>query len=129
MSMLPIADTSDLESELDSNDEGNENDEYSNKIYNILSYKQIHEQYSLTQKNFENDHKYEWASEEKVYLWMNIPMNEYLLKESDIKKIFSLSPTELFEMFFSSEINMYILEASAKNGLCHCLIWIYLLGL
>jgi len=52
VSMLPIADTSDLESELDSNDEGNENDneEYSNKIYNILSYKQIHEQYSRTQK-------------------------------------------------------------------------------
>jgi len=129
VSMLPIADSSDLESELDSNDKGNENnnEEYSNKIYNILSYKLIYEQYSPTQKNLENDHKYEWASGEKLY--DKIPVNEYLLKESNIQKISSSSPTELFEMFFSSEIKTYILEASAENGLCHCLIWIHLSGL
>jgi len=69
----------------------------------------------VLRKNLENDHKYEWASGEKVY--DKIPVNEYLLKESDIKKISSSSPTELFEMFFSSKIKTYILEASAENGL------------
>lgn len=117
VSMLPQADTSDLESESDSNNEENESDdeERSNEIHNILSYKQIHAQYLPTQKNLEDDHKYDWEKGEKVY--NEIPVNEYLLKESDKKKISSTSPTELFEMFFSSEIKTYIIEASAENGI------------
>lgn len=85
--MLPNADTLDLESEFDSDNagEGSDNEEYNNHIHNILSYKQVHEQYSPTQNYLESDHKYQWVSGEKLY--DEILTNEYLLKDSDIKKI------------------------------------------
>jgi len=47
----------------------------------------------------------------------DIPQNEYLLKGSDKKKIRDSISTELFEIFFSSELKKHIIEAFSENEL------------
>lgn len=112
--ILPDADNSDLESESDS-DGDIDDEEYTDHVCNILSYKQICKHYSTDQKYLEKEHEYNWILGEKNY--DDIPKNEYLLKDSDKMKIRNSSPSKLFETFFSLGMKKHIIEASAEDGL------------
>jgi len=121
VSFVPDADNSDIESEFDGDseienfsDDVDADDENFNRIQNILSYKQIMNQYSITQKKLQEDHVYSWVIGEKIY--DDIPSNQYLLKDSDQKRIQNMTPVELFEICFSSEIKNYILQATSENN-------------
>jgi len=66
------------------------------------SYKQIYDHYKPDQKLLEAGHNYKWTLGENCT--EDIPQNEYLLKGFDKKKIRDSTFTELFEIFFSSEL-------------------------
>jgi len=71
-------------------------------------------QYSTTQKKLQEDHVYRWVIGEKIY--DDVPSNQYLLKDIDQKRIQNMTPVELFEICFSSEIKNYILQATSENN-------------
>lgn len=114
VSVMPSANDSDMESDLFSDDDLSDK-EISNEIENVLSYKQIVNNYSTDQKYLEENHEYNWTLGEKMY--DEILKNEYLLTDKQRNQILASSPTELFEIFFSNEIKTHIIESSAENDL------------
>ena len=61
----------------------------------------------------ENEHLYEWVSGEKK-CDSNL-QNELLLSNAEKAKIRGSSPVELFELFFSDDMENYIIEATNDN--------------
>lgn len=78
------------------------------------SYSKTYNSYNTTQQKLENDHNFEWLPGEKEY--ENNLSNEILLSEKDKLGIMQKSVIELFEMFFSSELKKYIVDATNVNG-------------
>jgi len=115
IAMLPSTNDSDIESDSDSDDDLANEEDLSEQIQHKLSYRQVFQNYYSDQKFLEENHVYDWVLGEVPHV--EIPKNEYLLKEHDKKKIHKSSPTELFEIFFSNEMKNYIIESSAENGL------------
>lgn len=127
--MLPRYEDSDSDFENDTDDDSendsddvscsdsdNNNDDTTKEfIEKKLSYHQAKLNYSNKQKKLEENHDYQWIEGEQVY--DDIPTNEYLLIDKERKKIANSSPTELFELFFSKEMQQYIVEASNLNDL------------
>ncbi|XP_058793768.1 piggyBac transposable element-derived protein 2-like [Phymastichus coffea] len=109
--VIPDPNNSGSEGEYDSDDENLEEEIPKPNI----SYRSTFHNYSAVQKKLEPDHEFSWCNSEKVCPG-NVE-NELLLSDSVKKKICSMSPVQLFELFFSKEIKNYIIEASEANGL------------
>ncbi|XP_066598905.1 piggyBac transposable element-derived protein 3-like [Prorops nasuta] len=114
VSVMPCANDSDVDSDWFSDDDLSHK-EISNEIENVLSYKQIVNNYSIDQKYLEEKHKYKWTSGEKMY--DEVLKNEYLLTDKQRNHILASSSTQLFEIFFSKEMKTHIIESSAENDL------------
>ncbi|XP_058790066.1 piggyBac transposable element-derived protein 2-like [Phymastichus coffea] len=109
--VIPDPDNSGSEGEYDSDDENLDEEIPKPNI----SYRSTFHNYSAVKKKLEPDHEFSWCNSEKVCPG-NVE-NELLLSDSVKKKICSMSPVQLFELFFSKEIKNYIIEASEANGL------------
>lgn len=109
--VIPDPDNSGSEGDSESDDENLE-EEISKPT---VSYRSIFHNYSETQKKLEPDHEFSWCDGEKVCSG-NVD-DQLLLSDAVKKKICSMSPVQLFELFFSKEIKNYIIEASEANGL------------
>jgi len=80
-----------------------------------VSYRSVCNNYTEKQKKLEPDHKFSWSDGEQVY--SADLEDQLLLSVAKQRDIAAMSHVELFELFFSSEIKNYIIEASQKNGL------------
>lgn len=91
------------------NDGSNDEDELDENVNNLsvpspcVSYSKVFDEYDNTQKKLEKDHEYVWKKGEKVY--NHSLKNEIYFSETDKKTILSSSPVEIFEFFFSLELN------------------------
>jgi len=63
----------------------------------------------------EKNHQFNWKDGEKKYC--SDLEDEILLNDSTKKKIRESEPIELFEVFFSTEMKQYIIDASKENDL------------
>lgn len=109
---IPNASDLDIESEIDSDDENEE--ELTTIDTEKLSYHQIYNSYNADQKKLEEGHQYVWVEGEKEC--SEILENVYLLTENE-KIIRNSSPTDLFSKFFSKEMKNHIIKSSMENDL------------
>lgn len=90
------------------------NDKDSDTACAGISYREASANYNEAQKKLEPDHVYHWVNGENL-VDDNLS-NELLLSDTDKEEILRMSPVELFELFFSSEIKNYIVKATTENG-------------
>lgn len=80
-----------------------------------VSYRSVCNNYTEKQKKLEPDHIFSWSDGEQIY---SADLEDQLfLSAAKRREIARMSDVELFELFFSSEIKNYIIEASQVNGL------------
>lgn len=82
--------------------------------FQTTSYRRASAGYTTTQKKLEQDYVYQWIEGEKPY--EDDLCNKLLLSSSQKQDILKKSKVELFELFFSSEIKDYIVEATKERG-------------
>ena len=109
--IIPDPDNSGSDGDFESDDENFEPE----ISFPSVSYQSIFHNYTETQKKLEPNHEFSWNDGEKVFSG-NLD-DKLLLSDAVQKKILSLLPVELFELFFSVEIKNYIIEGSEENGL------------
>lgn len=110
-----VSDDNSTHSEVENNSSSEEEDnDECHMIHQFESYFKIIEKYDTTQKKLENDHVYKWIDGEAKYD-ENL-VNNILLSETEKTRIKTSSPIELFEMFFSTSLKNYIIEATAEHG-------------
>lgn len=128
-----ISTTEDEESDFDENDDqrvfipdpdssgsdadSESDDENSNSVsFPTVSYRSIFNSYSESQKKLEPDHVFLWKAGETLTSNENLD-DKLFLSDSVKRRISSMSPVELFELFLCTEMKNYIIEASKENGL------------
>lgn len=98
----------------DEDDEGSDEESSEDFQFPSKSYQQISSGYNNSQKKLETDYVYNWLPGEQKY--DGKLKNEILLSDKDKKDISRSSLTELFEVFFSSELKEFIIRATKSNG-------------
>ncbi|XP_058810121.1 piggyBac transposable element-derived protein 3-like [Phymastichus coffea] len=110
----------DSSGESDGDDSRYENDDFDDseneveEFFPSSSYRKVLQGYEPSQKKLEDDHQFVWVDGEKKY-HSNLK-NEILLSEKDKNFISQCSDSKLFELFFSTDIKQYIIEATKING-------------
>ena len=98
------------------NDSGSDNSgsdaKWDEEVPEII-YKLVCKTYTEDEAKLEGNHYFCWADSEKRY--PNVIEDNILLKESVKKNMGDSEPIELFETFFSIEINQYIIDACKEN--------------